>query len=189
MQDGGPWRLSPERSVLVVVDVQERLAPAIDASASMVRRIELLLRAAGELALPIVFTEHYPQGIGHTLARLRRLVSDPIVFEKIHFDACREPKGLSDHLGKLGRTQVVLLGCETHVCVLQTALGLRQAGFEVALVSDGCGSRRSEDKLAGLARMREAGCHSVSAEMVVFEWLERGDTAAFKSLLPAIRGG
>ncbi|HSK40447.1 MAG TPA: hydrolase [Arenibaculum sp.] len=178
--------LEAARSVLLVVDVQERLVPAVAESQAVVRRIATLLRAAGPVGVPAFATEHYPSGIGPTVPELRGFLAEGTRLEKIHFSAAREP-GLVGRVTAGGRDQVVVCGMETHVCVLQTVLGLRQAGVGCWLVADAVGSRRALDRELAIERMRGHGVEIVTAEMVMFEWLHRGGTALFREVLPLIR--
>lgn len=178
--------LSAQRSVLVVVDVQERLLPAVRDQERIVRNTGLLLRAARELAVPVLVSEQYPKGLGPTVASLKELVPDGAMVEKITFSCTGEPAFL-DRLDDIGRDQLVLCGTEAHVCVLQTALGLAAAGRSVFLVADATGSRDPRNAELALARMRMNGVQVVSTEMVVFEWMERAGTPAFKALSALIK--
>ena len=108
------------------------------------------------------------------------------VFEKIHFSCSRED-GFLARLDDWGRGQIVLAGMETHVCVLQTALPLLEVGYQVFLVADATGSRRPSDRNAAMARLAQADGIVVTAEMVLFEWLERGDTPTFREILKLIK--
>ena len=174
------------RSILLVVDVQERLAPAISESERVIDRISVLLKAARELDVPVLATEQYSKGLGSTVAPLAALLPLDGVVEKIHFNAALEP-GFVDRLRGLDRTQIVVTGTEAHVCVLQTTLGLKAAGFDCFLVADAVGSRDPDNRLFGMERMRANGVEIVTAEMVMFEWLCRAGTPAFKRVLPLIR--
>ncbi|MBK3772706.1 isochorismatase family protein [Azospirillum brasilense] len=178
--------LSSERSVLVVVDIQEKLMPAIAESARVERNAATLLKVAALLGVPAFATEQYPRGLGPTAASLRALLPPDGVVEKITFSAAREPAFLQ-RLERLGRRQVVLAGSEAHVCVMQTALSLVGLGFEVVLVADAVSSRVPANAELGIARMRAAGATIVSTEMVLFEWMERSDIPAFKAVLELIR--
>jgi nicotinamidase-related amidase len=173
-------------SLLLLIDVQERLAPAIDAGEAAVARAALLARAAALLELPVVITEQYPQGLGPTVAPVRAAAPAATTIAKTSFAASGEP-AVRAAVEAGGRRQLVIGGMETHVCVLQTALDLRDRGFEVAIVADAVGSRRPASRELGLARLRHAGCAIVDSEMVMFEWLERAGTAEFRALLPLIR--
>ncbi len=178
--------LSSERSVLVVVDIQEKLMPAIAESSRVERNAATLLKAAALLGVPAFATEQYPKGLGPTAASLRALLPPDGVVEKITFSAAREP-AFMDRLERLGRRQVVLAGSEAHVCVMQTALSLLELGFEVVLVADAVSSRVPANAELGIARMRAAGATIVSTEMVLFEWVERAGTPAFKAVLELVR--
>jgi nicotinamidase-related amidase len=178
--------LESQRSILLVVDVQERLAPAIHQSEKLVDRISTLLKAAGELDVPVLATEQYSKGLGGTIPPLATLLPPGSVVEKIHFNAAFEP-GFVERVRELDRPQIVVTGTEAHVCVLQTTLGLKAAGLDCFLVADAVGSRDPDNHHFGMERMRANGVEIVTSEMVMFEWLRRGATPAFKKVLPLIR--
>jgi len=163
---------------LLVVDIQERLAPAVLDREEVVANAERLVRAATRLEVPVLMTEHCAAKIGPVLAGLRALVPPDAILPKVHFAAAREP-------GCAAR----FAGLETHVCVLQTAISLTEAGYRPFVVGDAVSSRRPGDKEAALARLRDAGIGLVTGEMAIFEWLARGDDPAFRDLLPLIKGG
>lgn len=184
-----------EQSLLLVVDIQEKLAPAIHQAEQVVANTLRLLEAAHQLNVPSFVSEQYVRGLGPTLEIVRQAATkksqagptgDTHFFEKTHFSCAAEP-GVIDLLRASGRQQVLLCGTETHVCVLQTALGLQEAGFTVFLVADAASSRTPENRLAAIERLRSAGIHIVTAEMVLFEWLQRAATDEFRSLLPLIK--
>lgn len=181
-----PMLLNARDSILLVVDVQEKLAPAVAGSEAVVERVALLMRAAVRLDVPVLVSEHYPAGIGRTVPALAALAPEGAVFEKISF-SCLKQEGVPARFHGLGRRQVVLCGMEAHVCVLQSALSLLDAGFRVYLAEDATGSRQAVDRDAALRRVERAGGSLVTAEMVVFEWLERGDHAAFRELLALVK--
>jgi nicotinamidase-related amidase len=178
--------LESHRSVLLVVDVQERLAPAIAGSEKLVDTISTLLKAAADLDVPVLATEQYSKGLGHTIEPLARLLPPGSVVEKIHFNAAFEP-GFIERVRELDRPQMVVTGTEAHVCVLQTTFGLKAAGFDCFLVADGVGSRDPDNRDCGMERMRANGVEIVTSEMVMFEWLRQGATPVFKRVLPLIR--
>jgi nicotinamidase-related amidase len=173
---------------LLVVDIQERLAPAVLDREQVVANAERLVRAATRLEVPVLMTEHCTAKIGPVLAGLRALVPPDAVLPKVHFAAQREP-GCAARFTGLGRSQCVIAGLETHVCVLQTAISLKEAGYRTFVASDAVSSRRPTDKETALARLRDAGIGLVTCEMAIFEWLARGDDPAFRDLLPLIKGG
>lgn len=178
--------LNRDRSVLVIVDVQERLAPAMQDSEQVLARTRILLEAAGALDVPVLVSEQYPEGLGHTVAALQPHLAQATVVAKTCFSCGGEPAFLAA-LERLQRSQLVVCGMETHVCVLQTALELQERGYGVHVVADAVGSRHAERRELGLARMRHAGCVIVESEMVVFEWLGAAGTDTFRKLSRLIR--
>lgn len=183
---GRPMLLDAQRSALVVVDVQERLAPAMDGGAAVEARCSVLMRAAARLDVPVVVSEQYPKGLGPTVPALAALTPPGAVIAKTAFSCMGEP-AFAARISALGRDQFIVCGIEAHVCVLQTALALAAAGQQVAVVEDAVGSRRPSDKAAALRRLDRAGVTIVTSEMAVFEWLGRAGTPAFKDLSALIR--
>jgi len=173
-------------SVLVVIDVQERLVPAVQAPARTLRNTQTLLAAARECAVPVILTEQYPEGLGSTVPEIAAAAAGAAIIPKMHF-SCMEEEGFAEAFRALGRKQAVLVGMEAHICVVQTAASLLEEGYDVFVVSDATASRTLESEQACLARMTASGAHVVTTEMVVFEWLGKAGTPAFKRLLPAIR--
>jgi nicotinamidase-related amidase len=156
-----------DSSALLIVDFQSRLMPAIEDGATIVANARRLLHAAGMFAVPVLFTEHNAAGLGPTVPELAAF-ADGRVAPKMTFDACRTA-GFVERLPD--RPDIIVAGCETHVCVLQTALGLIAAGRRVYLVRDAVGSRRGESKETAIRRLERHGAEIVTTEMVVFEWL------------------
>ena len=173
-------------SLLLVVDIQEKLAPAIHDSEQVTANSVRLLEGARLLGVPAFVSEQYVKGLGSSVAEIRAAAVDAQFFEKTHFSCAAEP-GVVEMLRATGRQQILLTGTETHVCVLQTALGLLAAGFEVFLVADAASSRTPENRQAAIERLRAAGVHIVTTEMVLFEWLHRAATDDFRALLPLIK--
>ncbi len=178
--------LEASRSALVVVDVQERLAPAMTAGEAAIARCAVLMQAASRLAVPIVISEQYPKGLGPTVKALAALVPADARVAKLTFSCAGEP-AFAARIAALKRGQFILCGMETHVCVLQTALGLAATGARIAVVEDAVASRRPSDTAAALRRLERAGVDVVTSEMVVFEWLGRAGTPEFKALSALIR--
>ena len=179
-------RLRHADSLLLLIDLQARLAPAIDGIDGVLARIDLVVTAARAIGVPVLATEHNPKGLGGTVPEIAELLAPEEIVEKLHFGAMAEA-AFHERLATSGRTQIVVAGCETHVCVLQTLLGLKDGGYTPAIVADAAASRRPLDRQVALERLGAAGIPSVTSEMVVFEWLERCDIGAFKTLLPLIR--
>ena len=180
-------RLDRDASQLLVVDVQERLAAHIDGSDALVARCDALVAAANAFRIPKLLTEHCPAQIGRALPALRQHFADDEIFVKTHFGATDHP----EFVAKLqhGRRQVVVAGMESHVCVMQTALGLAARGFSVFIAADAVGSRavRAEDRALALQRLREAGCTLAGTETILFEWTRAGDDAAFRDTLRLVK--
>ncbi len=171
-----------ETSALLVVDFQSRLMPAIEDGAAIVASARLLLAAAGLLEVPVAFTEQNARGLGATVPELNPAAHGPAL-PKMTFDACR-----AGGLARLpSRPAFVIAGCEAHVCVLQTALGLLDAGRRVFVVQDAIGARRAESKAAALRRMERHGAEIVTVEMVIFEWLATAEHPRFREALVLLK--
>lgn len=169
------------RSCLLLVDIQERLVPALHEADQLVANNAWLLAIARRLEIAVRVSEQYPRGLGHTVAGLRDALPAGAVLEKTCFGLAAEPGALAT-LAATGREQWIVTGAEAHVCVLQTALGLLAAGWEVYVVADCVASRRPRDRDLGLERMRAEGVRVVSREMVAFEWLHRAGTERFREI-------
>lgn len=174
-----------EESVLVVIDMQERLVPAMQAPARTIRNTRTLLSSAQEIGVPVIMTEQYPAGLGRIVPELSG-TPGAVVLEKMHF-SCMEDATFAKTIGDLDRKQVILAGMEAHICVVQTCASMIEQGFEVFVVSDATASRTLESEQACLARLSVGGAGIVTTEMVVFEWLGKAGTPAFKKLLPLIK--
>ncbi len=178
------------QSHLLVIDVQQRLVPAISDVEQIVTNVARLIRYATILDVPITFTEHMPQRIGHLLPDLKAgAMASCSVIEKTTFSAVCEPAfaARTAELQQAGRNTVVVCGMEAHVCVMQTVLELCNEGSHVLLVADAVGSRTSANRALAIDRMSKAGAEIVSQEMVAFEWLERGDAPEFKEILKLLK--
>ncbi|MFV2034536.1 MAG: hydrolase [Halocynthiibacter sp.] len=173
-------------SALVVIDMQERLVPAMIAPARTIRNARLLLQAANKTGVPALLTEQYPHGLGHTIAEIRTAAGGAEIIAKMHF-SCMEDSGFAAAFKALDRRQTILTGMEAHICVVQTAASLVEEGYEVFVVSDATASRTLESEAACLARLSAAGVSIVTTEMVIFEWLGQAGTDAFREMLPLIK--
>lgn len=170
--------LNKRNSCLILVDVQEKLTSHVQNSSELIAKCDWLLRLAETLAVPRIISEQYPSGLGHTVPLLQQVDT---VFDKVHFSCWRAP-ALQAKIQSLKKKQIVLIGIETHVCVLQTALDLIDAGYEVFVVVDAVSSRHEIDYRYGLKRIKQLGGHLVTSEMVFFEWVEQAGTPEFKQL-------
>jgi len=182
-------RLDRDRSLLLVIDVQERLVPHVQDHGAMLARTDALVLAARRLGVPAVLTEHCPERIGPALAPLRTRFEPAAIFAKTRFGAVDHPE-FAALLAASGRTQVVVTGMEAHVCVLQTTLGLVARGFEAFVVTDAVGSRgaRQHDRELALQRLRAADCTLLGTETALFEWARAGDDTAFRDVLGWVKG-
>lgn len=172
-------------SVLVVIDMQERLVPAMQAPARTIRNTRTLIAGAQEMGIPIVMTEQNPAGLGSTVRELAG-AEGATVLPKMHF-SCMEDEGFAAHFRSLGRKQAVIAGMEAHICVVQTAASLIEEGYEVFVVSDATASRTLESEAACIARLNAYGAGIVTTEMVVFEWLGKAGTDSFRRMLKLIK--
>lgn len=172
--------IKADQSLLLIVDIQERLAPFIHHGQAVTDHACWLVQVARRLEVPLLVTEQYPRGLGGTVAELASHLRPGEVVEKIHFSAVAD--GCLQSQPAFSRSQVVVAGSETHVCVLQTCLDLLGLGKQVFVVAEAVGSRRPEDKALALERLRQAGCVIVSREMLAFEWLHRAGTDLFRAI-------
>lgn len=179
-----------DAAVLVVLDFQDKLLEKIPSRDGIVGNALKLLEVCVALDAPVVWTEQYPKGLGRTTQaiadRIGALLPDAVPIEKLSFGCFGSP-GFVEAVEATGRSQVVIAGIETHVCVLQTALAGLEAGYEMYVVRDAVGSRKAPDFEAGLDRMRSAGVHVATSEMVVFELLREAGTPEFKLILPLLK--
>jgi nicotinamidase-related amidase len=181
-------RLTPEQSMLLVVDVQERLMPAMQSTTAdrLLHNTILLVRAAKLFHVPIIASEQYPKGLGPTIPDLAHQLDGVAPIEKTAFSCLRNPT-LHSAITALERKHVVLCGVETHVCVLQTALDLLEDRYTVHVVSDAVGSRSEENRLIGLDLLRTAGGLISSVETVAFQWAQCAGNDAFRELSRLVR--
>ncbi|MFM2113016.1 MAG: hypothetical protein RLZZ271_1676 [Pseudomonadota bacterium] len=197
--------LEVNRSQLVLVDYQGRLMPAIHEGSAVVANAVKLGKIAQLMRVPVTGTEQWPEKLGENLPEVKALCAQTLV--KLHFGACEE--GLGEVLTEVGtpkaspnaksvpkhlqkpqvnqRDQIIIAGCESHVCLLQTAIGLLEEEFEVYVVTDACGSRKVVDRDAAFDRLAGAGAELVTTEMVAFEWMRSADHPRFKEVQALIK--
>ena len=173
--------MKAEKSCLLMVDVQEKLVGAVHKHQRLLDNCAWLMQVATVVDVPMLVSEQYPQGLGSTVAPLRALAPDNTFMSKMHF-SCGADDDCMARIEQMDRKQFVIAGIEAHVCVLQTAINLREASKEVFLVADAVSSRHPRDAQLAIERMREAGIQIVTKEMVLFEWAYQSGTAQFKEL-------
>ena len=178
--------LKKENAALVIVDIQERLAVAMSEKDRVIANTQHLIEASKMMRFPLVVTEQYPKGLGPTVAEIKGVLTGHNPIEKITFSCCGEPS-FPKAVSATGRKQIILVGMETHVCVLQTCLDLLQAGYTVHVVSDAVCSRSAENYRTALEYMRDAGAVITCTETVLFQLLERAGSDEFKAISKRIR--
>ena len=182
--------LNREGAVLVVVDVQERLVPAIDKElyARSLKNYKIVIEAAGTLGLPIVLTEQYPKGLGRTVPEVVQALAGKAFerIEKVSFSCARDETFLAA-IAKTVRRQVVLIGMEAHVCVYQTSVDLINAGYEVFVLDDAVSSRFVHNYRSGIDALRDAGAVVISTETAVFQLMKVAGTPEFKKISSLLR--
>jgi nicotinamidase-related amidase len=173
--------MKAKSSCLLVIDMQEKLLSAIPENQIVIANAVWLIQIAMRLEVPILMSEQYPKGLGHTVKAVRELVPQSAIMEKVCF-SCTEESTCMQRLDAWAGEQLILVGIEAHVCVLQTALGLLGSGKQVYVVADGTASRRALDAELAMARLRAEGVRIVTREMVAFEWLQQAGTDQFRDI-------
>ncbi len=182
-----PALLEREEAGLILVDVQEAFRPVIDGFDEVVANCGLLAEGFGVLGRPVLVSEQYPKGLGHTVPELvERLPEGARVVEKVRFSACGVG-AFEEAVAEAGARTWVVAGIETHVCVNQTAHDLLERGFGVQVAADAVSSRTARNRDLGLAKMTAAGAGTTSAEMALFEMLERAGSDEFKRISRLVR--
>jgi nicotinamidase-related amidase len=179
-------RLDRKQAQLLVVDMQEKLLPSIAEHAAVTSQAERMIRAATILQLPITVSEQYPRGLGRTVPAILAAAEGAARCEKLTFSFCADP-ACRTRIVALERPQVVIVGIEAHVCVLQTALDLLAMSLRPVVLADAVGSRRALDYSVALDGMRAAGITVTTVESAIFQLLHEAGTDLFKRMLPVIR--
>ncbi len=173
-------------AMLLVIDIQERLAVVMKEKEKVVKNTQHLLELAKMINIPVVVTEQYPKGLGRTVPELQSSIPGYKPIEKTSFDCCGEPSFLAE-IRKLGKKKIIVTGMETHVCVLQTTTSLLQSGFVVHVVQDAICSRTKENWKTGIAFMHDAGAVVTCTETVLFQLLKVAGTEEFKKISQRIK--
>jgi nicotinamidase-related amidase len=178
-----------EQCALIVVDMQEKLLPPIWEKERLVRNVQLLIRLAGILKIPALVTTQYAKGLGNTVPDIASMLPDTPAIDKLMF-SCFGSDVFCSLLKRLPgqRTTMLLCGMETHICVIQTALGALREGYLVHVASDAVSSRTELNWRIGLDRMRAAGAVLSSTEMMIYELLRSSGASAFREMLPYLKG-
>lgn len=172
--------MDSEHSIVAVVDVQGKLLTGVHKSEELVKNCSWLVKLADLMKVPVIGSEQYPDGLGHTEDSLRTLIGPDNIYGK-HAFACIDDPEFEKAFKAHDRKQVVLCGMESQACIIQSALRLLEKGLEVFVVTDAISARNPEDTTISMRRMEQAGAQLVTREMVGFEWLRRSDAPEFKA--------
>jgi nicotinamidase-related amidase len=175
-----------DRTLLVLVDVQEKLTPLMHERDACVRALAQLLKGAAALRLPVIWMEQLPEKMGATIPELRELLTDATPISKGSFSCCGEP-AFREAFRTSGCGQVLLAGIESHVCVYQTAADLLADGLQVKVIADAVSSRTPFNRQAGLDAARAAGAGIATVEMILFELMRDSTHPAFREILKIVR--
>lgn len=178
--------LDPERSALLVVDLQPSFLRAIHEPERVLARSGFLAQIARLLGVPVLASEQYPERMGGTDPAIAPFASDPPPFAKMAF-GCAECSEMMGALRATGRTQAVIVGIETHICVSQTAHGLLKAGYEVVVCPDAVSSRTLDRHKLGMERIRDAGAVPAHTEAVAYEWMGTAEHPRFREALALVK--
>ena len=180
--------LERDKALLVVIDVQEKLCVAMDQVVlkQLVKNTGILLDSAAELGIPVLVTEQYVKGLGATMPELKEKTASAPCLEKMTFSCCGSTEFV-EAIKSTGRTQVIITGMETHVCVLQTVIELREAGFCVHIVKDALMSRSKQNWQTAIQAMTLAGAIPTCTEAAMFQLLKIAGTDEFKKLSKLVR--
>lgn len=178
--------LSIQKCCLVVVDVQGKLAQLMYGRENLFKNIQILIRAAKILHIPIIWSQQHPKALGPTVPQIANLLTDNEPINKISFSCCGEEQ-FNSKLKALARQQVLLCGIETHVCIYQTAADLLRNGYNVNVIADAVSSRTRENKNIAIDRMQAAGANISGTEMVLFKLLRTAEHSQFKQIAKLVK--
>lgn len=179
-------RITRENSTGLIIDIQEKLFPAIAENDLLLKRCKILIEGLNILGIPTVFTQQYTKGLGNTLEEITSLCPNFDYFEKKSF-SCLDDAGFRSYIEQAGRNTVILAGIESHVCVLQTAVDLQEQGYSPVVISDCISSRQLYEKQTALNRFALEGIRVSTTESLLFELTRYSDAAEFKSISKIIK--
>lgn len=174
-------KILPSKSILLIIDVQERLLPKIYENTAVLQNVLWGVDLANTIGIPSILTEHCPDKIGTTPSELREKFREKDILKKVYFSAAREGNLLNNF--EKGRNQIIIAGTEAHICVQQTVLDLLELDFQIFILESAVGTRNPNDKARALERMQQNGAEIITRDMLAFEWLEKADTELFKKVL------
>lgn len=178
--------LKKHDTAFILIDVQGKLSEMVYESEKLLVNLQRLIKGLKALQIPIVWVEQYPEGLGETNEHISKHLEGETPIVKRTFSACRNEDFMKE-IKKLNRNQWIIAGIEAHVCVYQTAVELKDIGYDVQLVTDAISSRVRSDKLLGIEKMKEKGVNLTSVEMALFELLETSEGDLFKEVIQHIK--
>ena len=178
--------ISTKDTLLLVIDVQGKLASVVSNAELVQQNIGKLLRSCKLLEVPVMFTEQYPKGLGHTVEPLKELLGDQAPFEKMSFSCCGSDDFMK-RLRSMGRNDILVVGMEAHVCVYQTCVELLDFGYNVHIVTDAVSSRSEDNRKLGIRCIERAGGVPTSTEMTIFELLRVAEGETFKAISKIVK--
>lgn len=179
------YELNKQDVLFLVIDIQEKLAKAMEDKEAVVSNTKVLIEAGKLMDIPIIFTEQYPKGIGSTLKNLKKELDTPEIYEKNSFNAYLGD--IKEVIDKKKRKKIIIAGMETHICVMQTTRELIAAGYEVFIANDAVCSRTKDNFVNGLEQMKDMGAIISNTESIIFDLLEVAGTPEFKVLSKMIK--
>lgn len=179
--------ITPKETLLLIIDIQGKLAPAIFQSERVIRNTGKLIRACKLLGVPVIHTEQYPKGLGRTTDEIQEHIgTETAPYEKLSFSCCGNDQFMN-RLRTLGRNDILVVGMETHVCVYQTCVELIEFGYNVHLVTDAVSSRSEENRTLGIRCIEKAGAALTSTEMAIFELMRIAEGETFKAISKIVK--
>lgn len=179
-------RILKDKTIAIIVDVQERLFPVIDNNEKLSENLEILVQGLKELEIPIIVTEQYKKGLGETIESIKTLLPDATYTDKVAFSCCDEPSFISE-IEKNDYKYVVLAGVEAHICLLQTAIDLKERGYQPVVIEDCIASRDPENKRIAITRMVQEGVLISSSESILFELCRYAGNDTFRAISKLIK--
>jgi len=179
-------RILKEKTIAIIVDVQERLFPHIHNNDQVAKNLQILIKGLQHLEIPLKVTEQYRKGLGNTIPEIKSLLGDVTNMEKMAFSCCDEPNFITE-IQKEAKSFIILAGVESHICVLQTAIDLKEKGYNPVVVEDCVESRNPENKRIAINRLIQEGIIVTSYESVLFELCRYAGSDAFKAISKLVK--
>ena len=179
-------RLTAENTLAICIDYQEKLMPAINDAEAVLKKTEILLKGLKALGVPVLVTQQYTKGLGATVEPVHSALGEYTPLDKTEFDGYSN-EAIKAAVDAQGRKQILVFGAETHICALQTAIGLKDSGYTVVMVDDCCGSRTQADKESGLRRAMCEGITISCCETVLIELVGKAVGDGFKTVSKLVK--